>query len=252
MINFFRKIRRKLADDNKPLKYMRYAIGEILLVVIGILIALQINTFNQNRINKKSEQYYLGQMSQDLIADSLFLHQEKVNFEKSLPTIQNFLTELHKDNNRERFNVAFRNYINDVLLPLSFVANTATYDEMKSSAKLGIISDKVLRIGIIKLYNHLEQTQNIYASNYDFMHTIDVELISELGLAKYQNKQYAMFKPYASEEELYALKSIKFKLESNAANWHWSIIDLLQAINAQLVEIRDVLAKIQSSIKQDG
>ena len=39
-----------MADDNKPLKYMRYAIGEILLVVIGILIALQINTANQNRI----------------------------------------------------------------------------------------------------------------------------------------------------------------------------------------------------------
>ena len=50
MINYFRKIRKKMADDNKPLKYMRYAIGEILLVVIGILIALQINTANQNRI----------------------------------------------------------------------------------------------------------------------------------------------------------------------------------------------------------
>jgi len=43
MINFLRKIRKKLADDNKPLKYMRYAIGEIVLVVVGILIALSIN-----------------------------------------------------------------------------------------------------------------------------------------------------------------------------------------------------------------
>ena len=49
MINFFRKIRRKLTEDNKPLKYMRYAIGEIVLVVIGILIALQINNWNENR-----------------------------------------------------------------------------------------------------------------------------------------------------------------------------------------------------------
>ncbi len=36
-----------MADDNKPLKYMRYAIGEIVLVVVGILIALQINTWNE-------------------------------------------------------------------------------------------------------------------------------------------------------------------------------------------------------------
>ncbi|MFC2148492.1 hypothetical protein ACFLR9_07990 [Bacteroidota bacterium] len=46
MINFFRKIRKQLSNDNKPLKYMRYAFGEIVLVVIGILIALQINNWN--------------------------------------------------------------------------------------------------------------------------------------------------------------------------------------------------------------
>ena len=57
MINFFRKIRKKLADDNKPVKYFRYAIGEILLVVIGILIALNINNWNGNRKqeNRKKE-----------------------------------------------------------------------------------------------------------------------------------------------------------------------------------------------------
>jgi hypothetical protein len=46
MINFFRKIRKQLAYDNKPLKYMRHAIGEIVLVVIGILIAHSINNYN--------------------------------------------------------------------------------------------------------------------------------------------------------------------------------------------------------------
>ena len=49
MIKFFRKIRKKMADDNKPIKYLRYAIGEIPLVVIGILIALQINNWNEGR-----------------------------------------------------------------------------------------------------------------------------------------------------------------------------------------------------------
>ena len=43
MIPFFRKIRKKMADDNRPFQYVRYAIGEIVLVVVGILIALQIN-----------------------------------------------------------------------------------------------------------------------------------------------------------------------------------------------------------------
>jgi len=49
MTPFFRKIRKKMADDNKPIKYLRYAIGEIILVVIGILIALQINNWNEEK-----------------------------------------------------------------------------------------------------------------------------------------------------------------------------------------------------------
>ncbi|MBT8294775.1 MAG: hypothetical protein KJN70_16025 [Eudoraea sp.] len=55
MINFFRKIRKQLADDNHFFKYSRYAIGEILLVVIGILIALQINNWNEDRKLKQFE-----------------------------------------------------------------------------------------------------------------------------------------------------------------------------------------------------
>lgn len=53
MINFFRRIRKKLADDNQFLKYSRYAIGETVLVVFGILIALQINSWNEQRKLKK-------------------------------------------------------------------------------------------------------------------------------------------------------------------------------------------------------
>ena len=52
MIKFFRHIRQNLIMENKMGNYFKYAIGEILLVVIGILITFSINTWNQNRINK--------------------------------------------------------------------------------------------------------------------------------------------------------------------------------------------------------
>jgi len=63
MIPFFRKIRKQFADDNKPIKYMRYAIGEIVLVVIGILIALQINNWNEDRKLKKEELKILQELN---------------------------------------------------------------------------------------------------------------------------------------------------------------------------------------------
>ncbi len=55
MIKFFRKIRQNMIKENKVSKYLLYAIGEIILVVIGILIALQVNTWNEYRKDRVSE-----------------------------------------------------------------------------------------------------------------------------------------------------------------------------------------------------
>ena len=69
MINFFRKTRRKMADDNESLKYLRYAIGEIALVVIGILIALWINNVNQKHIKQQKIDAILLEIQNDLLLD---------------------------------------------------------------------------------------------------------------------------------------------------------------------------------------
>ena len=66
MIKFFRKIRHKLLSGNKFSKYLIYAIGEIILVVIGILIALQINNANENRKKRQVELSYLERLAIDL------------------------------------------------------------------------------------------------------------------------------------------------------------------------------------------
>jgi len=67
MIKFFRKIRQNLLEDNKTGKYFKYAIGEIVLVVIGILIALQINNWNENRKAEIEAKLLLTKAQQELI-----------------------------------------------------------------------------------------------------------------------------------------------------------------------------------------
>jgi hypothetical protein len=62
MIPFFRKLRQKLVTENRVSKYALYALGEILLVVIGILIALQINNWNEERMERNQEQAILRQL----------------------------------------------------------------------------------------------------------------------------------------------------------------------------------------------
>ncbi len=74
MINFFRKIRYDLMEKNKTGKYLKYAVGEIVLVVIGILIALQINTWNEELKNQKSEYSFYKDILSDLEKDSIKLN----------------------------------------------------------------------------------------------------------------------------------------------------------------------------------
>jgi len=59
MIKFFRKIRQQLLAEGAVKKYLLYAIGEILLVVIGILIALQINNWNEQQKIAQQTRHYL-------------------------------------------------------------------------------------------------------------------------------------------------------------------------------------------------
>ena len=77
MIPFFRKIRYQLATENRLFKYARYAFGEILLVVIGILIALQINNWNERQKDIQNSRNYLIEFKKDLIRDTLSFSQGK-------------------------------------------------------------------------------------------------------------------------------------------------------------------------------
>ena len=76
MLRLFSQIRQKLLTDNKFSKYLLYAVGEILLVVIGILIALQVDTWNQWRQERQMEQVVLRQLRDDFQANLAQLDQK--------------------------------------------------------------------------------------------------------------------------------------------------------------------------------
>ena len=94
MINFFRKIRKQLADDNKPLKYARYAVGEIFLVVIGILIALSINNWNEENKKNSLKSTYIKSLESDLENDIIFLNSEIKSIQKDLTKSKSLSTRL--------------------------------------------------------------------------------------------------------------------------------------------------------------
>ena len=153
MINFFRKTRKKLADDNKPLKYMRYAIGEILLVVIGILIALSINNWNQSTNDRVYELKMLTEVKSALENDIDYFQwmAERVNKIDSTINVMSeeiirksvFVDSLYLDKQSNWHNLS-----NTTI----FRYNSGPYQAIKSSG-IEKISNDSLRNDLIYLYD---------------------------------------------------------------------------------------------------
>jgi len=91
MIKFFRKIRQNLLSEGKTEKYLKYAIGEIILVVIGILVALQINTWNEEKKERLQEQKYLIEIKANLESDLLQIEDIRNRYQNISATADSIL-----------------------------------------------------------------------------------------------------------------------------------------------------------------
>jgi len=99
MITFLRKKRKQLAEDNKILKYLRYAFGEIILVVLGNLIALQINNWNKKRIDHNLGERYLLRLQNELTRDTTYLNSSFAATDKGIKNITHGIQECSQRNN---------------------------------------------------------------------------------------------------------------------------------------------------------
>lgn len=130
--------------ENKTSKYFKYAIGEIILVVIGILIALQINNWNLQRIQDKEEQSAILNLKQDFeynykTLDSI-LSETKSNMESQF-VLLNHTGNKSKMITREKFNISL-NKLADIN---EFHPRIGYLNDLISSGKLGIINNQILR-----------------------------------------------------------------------------------------------------------
>ena len=97
MIKFFRKIRRNLLADGKTGKYLKYAIGEIFLVMIGILLALQVNNMNNRRIENSKEQAILKNLQVDFKNNILNLEKTYNSFMEAYEASADLLELIKED-----------------------------------------------------------------------------------------------------------------------------------------------------------
>ena len=178
MIKFFRKIRYKLMSENKTGKYLKYAIGEILLVMIGILLALQVNNWNQKRIAEKQIFNYLVSLKEDLKTD-IILYNSNING-----------YEIDKANNSQiLLNDDYKKLDVDSITELvnGFWnlnrTSDQTYQKIKSAGLLEMLGTPEINKAVNDYYN-------IFISHYNYLIEWDRELSEKDGAFWFYNNSF--------------------------------------------------------------
>ena len=175
MIKFFRKIRQQMLADKKITNYFLYAVGEILLVVVGILIALQINNKNESRklVQKEIE---ILQLLQESLAKDLVKFQKVSSFykvsEKSIKRVLN-----HLENNLPYEDTLATDFFNTTIYYVQSSFTNGPFETLKSSG-LELISNTNLRLKIVDVYDDWDITMEAGENRY-------IELIMDAGLNKH-------------------------------------------------------------------
>lgn len=163
MLTFFRRLRQELLAKGSASTYLKYALGEIILVVIGILIALQINNWNETRKEQIRSKEYHERIYQDLAllnqrTESLF--ELSTNVLKSITKSVELLEvgRIETEEERKTFDFALLWFSRTTYqLP-----HLATYEEMKGNGDLNLIYDVQLRYKLTDFYNYLGQVETVY------------------------------------------------------------------------------------------
>jgi len=155
MIKFFRKIRYNLMSENKTGKYFKYAIGEIVLVVIGILIALSINNWNEQRKTKISEISYIESIKIDLIGDTETINFIVENTKKRIAANELILEQLRSFDTITDSRPLYK-LMRDNVGFIDLKVQDHTIETLKNSGNIEIINSKPIRGALQTYYDTVE------------------------------------------------------------------------------------------------
>jgi len=164
MIALFRKIRLSLLSEHKTGNYVKYALGEIVLVVIGILIALQINNWNENRKDRLAESAYLQELLEDFEINLSRSRKVVSRLEEVIPRLIGVLEQ----SALEEPTMPVDSLNSDFILIQSMPAYTSTdrtYNNLIGSGDFRLITRPELKTAIASYYEGLELLNLVQASH---------------------------------------------------------------------------------------
>jgi hypothetical protein len=240
MIPIFRKMRKQLAAENKVGKYLRYAIGEIVLVVIGIVIALQINTWKNDVQNRTLEKVYLKNLQKDMLLQ-IEINQVQSDYEREVISKTDSALSFLDDKIAVEKLVELLNFITG---RHTFVANNVTFENLGSTGNSIHIRKSEILNELIRYNQILEYTMMVINNNnYEIVDGQFGHFVAnnDLGLSLDKNNKIFKEKEWSGEERYLLFQQLnKRKVISNVII---DRVDLLTVDTQELIEDIDSYLK---------
>ena len=164
MLHFFRKIRRDLLANSQFFKYLKYAIGEIVLVVIGILIALQINNWNEENKAIKQEIILLKNIKKDINLDTIDLS-DNYKYHKQFYRAEQALLSLLMAQKKE-FSADKINYDKALGFPLWTALHKSTFTTLQNNDP-SLLKNNQIRKEISRFYDYYQKVIINMSNNFE-------------------------------------------------------------------------------------
>ena len=199
MIKFFRKIRRELLEQNKTTKYVKYALGEIFLVVIGILIALQINNWNEEKIQKGELNDVLMSVSNGVLSDLRelnLLSTARANIVAKVDSIQNYYVPTTKTS-LTLVEAAYINFTTEnISNTIQFNSNLSAFESLKNSSYFGKIQGTDLALLLSTYFTNADKIKN-----KETEHNQAYKKLEDYWRSKFKNNGAELYlKPWLAED----------------------------------------------------
>ena len=167
MIKFFRKIRQQLLTENRTTKYLIYAIGEIILVMIGILLALQVNNWNELRKQRLEEVQILKNIQldyQNVIAEC----EENNDFRKRILSATKNLYRLIGNDQHNYSKTELDSVLAILFINPTYNNQTGSLNILFNSGKINLITNENIKEALIKWPQQIDDVieDELYASNH--------------------------------------------------------------------------------------
>ena len=170
MIKFFRNIRKSLLTENRVSKYLLYAFGEIVLVVIGILIALQINNWNDSSKTQKYEQEILSLIDRNIESDSIALSIELQKAKDAILTTNLLLKQVSIEN----YNDSLKYLLAKIICFERFRAKSSAFEVLKAKG-IETISNNTVQQELIAYYD--ETLYKVYQAMEDVENAFNIDWV---------------------------------------------------------------------------